>query len=509
MTHIIQQVYLDIGFKGSEVEALALQRRLSLVCQDIIIPVLEKGLDKITPAEGRLCIDFLELDAGVLSLDRFEQSLAESIAHAIERSVGTKAHYVDNMLRQSDNKVTHQTILETHNEVFFYFLKTGNLPWSFRLPENKTLEQVLIKSWKEKQQIAEVQTFKEQFLKVIFSPVAQKRLTLQFSPDFHQILLSGLVPESFHIIVKFLQTLKSENFPTAEQQIFEKILWEVFYAQLALRNSLIEKNIVLGIWHILAELPTQKKTLQELIVRHWPEVKEYLPEKNHLFEIPGDLSESQFPPASAKVEYLTEEKPKTSPDIAPGNGYSAEEIESPTEINDLLKNETTESKEGYYIDNAGLVILHHFLPQLFEALELANENKILKVDRALCLLNYLTTGHKSVAEYDLVLPKVLCNIHVAKPVSCDVVLSERELAEANNLLEAVITHWEALRNTTPDGLRTNFLMRPGKLSIRNDTDWLLQVEPKSWDILLDHLPWGIGMIKLPWMEDLIWVEWRF
>lgn len=508
MTHIIQQVFLDIGFRGSEVEALALQRRLSLVCHDIVFPALEKSLDKISPAEGRLCIDFLELDAGVLSLDRLEQGLAESITRALERSVGTKAHNVDNMLRQSENKVTHQSTLQTHNEVFIHFLKTGILPWSFRLPENKTLEQVLTTSWKEEiHQNAEIQTFKEQFLKVIVSPVAQKRLILQFSPDFHQILLYGLVPESYHIIVKLLQTLKSENYPTTEHQIFERILWKVSYAQLASRNSLVEKYIVLGIWHILTELPTQNKPLQELIARHWPDVKEYLPEKNHLVEIPGDLSESQFPPASTKAEYLTEEKPKASPFIASGNRHSAEETETSTKTNDLLKNET--SKEGIYIDNAGLVILHAFLPQIFEALDLAVGNKILKADRALCLLNYLTTGQKSMAEYDLVLAKLLCNIPVAIPVACLVVLSETELAEANNLLEAVITHWEALRNTTPDGLRTNFLMRPGKLSIRNDTDWLLQVEPKSWDVLLDHLPWGIGMIKLPWMENLLWVEWRF
>ena len=34
-------------------------------------------------------------------------------------------------------------------------------------------------------------------------------------------------------------------------------------------------------------------------------------------------------------------------------------------------------------------------------------------------------------------------------------------------------------------------------------DWLLQVEPMSYDILLDQLPWGISMIQLPWMPQLL------
>jgi hypothetical protein len=65
-----------------------------------------------------------------------------------------------------------------------------------------------------------------------------------------------------------------------------------------------------------------------------------------------------------------------------------------------------------------------------------------------------------------------------------------------------------LRNTSPDGLRGTFLIRSGKLCLRDGGDWSLQVESNSFDILLDQLPWGISMIKLPWMEKMLWVEWR-
>ena len=51
------------------------------------------------------------------------------------------------------------------------------------------------------------------------------------------------------------------------------------------------------------------------------------------------------------------------------------------------------------------------------------------------------------------------------------------------------------------------MLRPGKLTLRGDRDWLLQVESSGCDVLLDQLPWSISTIRLPWMESLLWVEW--
>jgi hypothetical protein len=110
-------------------------------------------------------------------------------------------------------------------------------------------------------------------------------------------------------------------------------------------------------------------------------------------------------------------------------------------------------------------------------------------------------------EYALILPKILCNIPLLAPVETSLGLTDAETEEALALLEAVIGHWDVLRNTSPDGLRGAFLLRPGKVSRRDDGDWLLQVESNSVDILLNQLPWGISMIKLPWMDMMLWVEW--
>jgi hypothetical protein len=187
-------------------------------------------------------------------------------------------------------------------------------------------------------------------------------------------------------------------------------------------------------------------------------------------------------------------------DTSQSTVFNAEKIQS-----DI--NEHVDIKNGIYLDCAGLVLLHPFLPQFFEALGIAADDKLLQPDRALCLLHFLATGQSVAPEYALILPKIFCNVPLEMPVEADVELTDTERVEATVLLDTVIRYWEALRNTSADGLRGTFLVRPGKVSLREDGDWLLQVESKSYDILLDQLCWGIGMIKLPWMQRMLRVEW--
>jgi hypothetical protein len=165
-----------------------------------------------------------------------------------------------------------------------------------------------------------------------------------------------------------------------------------------------------------------------------------------------------------------------------------------------------DAEAGIFINNAGLVLLHPFLGRLFDALGVSAGGRLLQPGRALHLLHYLATGSASAPEYELVLPKLLCNVPLTQPVAPDIVLGEDERAECESLLDAVIGHWSALRGTGADGLRAAFLLRAGKLS-RRDGDWLLQVEPDTADILLNQLPWGFSPVRLEWMDRLMWVEW--
>jgi hypothetical protein len=162
-----------------------------------------------------------------------------------------------------------------------------------------------------------------------------------------------------------------------------------------------------------------------------------------------------------------------------------------------------------YIKNSGLVLIHPYLFSLFEAQGLMKRNKFKNrfcQDKAVQYLCYLAHGETGLPEYDLILPKLMCGLSPAEPVSRFITLDEEERAEAESLLKAMISHWNALGNTSPDGLRTNFLQREGRLQWKS-SEWRLRVTQLTHDILLDKLPWSISIIRLPWMPFFLKTEW--
>jgi hypothetical protein len=202
-------------------------------------------------------------------------------------------------------------------------------------------------------------------------------------------------------------------------------------------------------------------------------------------QIPGDVAAATFGAASAQS-------------LNPSIDYTAAFVPDSTRIAE------------HYLKNAGLVLLHTFLPQFFRKSELLDGQSFKSTwhqQKAIYLLHYLSTGTVEVPEFQLILPKLLCGLPLNMPLDHQIFLSDEERNEAENLLEAVIEHWGVLGSTSPDGLREGFLQRDGRLEKRA-TGWFLKVENQTLDILLDRLPWNLSLIKLPWMEELLKVEWR-
>ncbi len=165
--------------------------------------------------------------------------------------------------------------------------------------------------------------------------------------------------------------------------------------------------------------------------------------------------------------------------------------------------------EEFFTDNSGIVILHPFLQMYFKELELLKENDFINIEsqqRAVLLLHYLATGETDVAEFNLLLAKFLCAIDFEEPVPNFIELTEKEKEESANLIKSITEHWKPLSNTSAEGLQNSFFQREGKL-VQTENGWLLKVEQKTIDILLNKLPWGIGTIKLPWMQHILNVEW--
>lgn len=162
-----------------------------------------------------------------------------------------------------------------------------------------------------------------------------------------------------------------------------------------------------------------------------------------------------------------------------------------------------------FIQNAGLCLVAAYLPLFFTRLGYVSKGAFQNAaaaTRAVMLLQYLVAGPGPVAEYQLQLNKLLCGLEMTAPLEKISGLRKKERQEADDLLESIIQHWAALKNTSLAGFRSSFLQRDGLLTA-GPQGWTLRVERKSHDILLGTIGWSFQLIKHPWMEKHIQVEW--
>ncbi len=176
-----------------------------------------------------------------------------------------------------------------------------------------------------------------------------------------------------------------------------------------------------------------------------------------------------------------------------------------------LSAESRHTNEDVYIENAGLALVLNCLVYLFEELGYLDENRSFKnqdiQERAIHLLQYIATEEVIFLEEAMMLNKLVCGWPQNEPLRTNVDLSPIEIQKSDEFLQDIILQWGALKNTTPSGLRYNFLLRNGKLSEKSNY-WLLQVEKTGYDaLLMDRLPWSISPVKFNWMPKRLDVEW--
>lgn len=169
--------------------------------------------------------------------------------------------------------------------------------------------------------------------------------------------------------------------------------------------------------------------------------------------------------------------------------------------------------DDLYLANAGLVILWPFLRAFFAHLDLLAGDTFKNAaaqQRAVGLLQALVSTENADdtvwPEYQVPLNKLLCGLAVDALFDFGPPLTAAELADALDLLNAVIAQAPILNGMTPDGFRATFLQRAGVLRVQAGV-WLLQVEQATYDIVLDRFPWRWDWVKLPWMDAPLRVAW--
>jgi len=163
-----------------------------------------------------------------------------------------------------------------------------------------------------------------------------------------------------------------------------------------------------------------------------------------------------------------------------------------------------------YVEDAGLVILWPFLERFFVRTGVLGDDRRFLDEaaqlQAVELVEILATADPAPPEFRLPLAKLLCGRPLESDFLLERPLTPEQLAEADRLLTAVIDGVPVLGELSVPSFRAGFLVRSGALGTR-DGAWLLQVERRPHDAVLDRFPWSWGWIKLPWMPEPLRVEW--
>jgi hypothetical protein len=450
--HIIQKQRLEVIANGTD-NALTFQQDVEFLWKHKLGPQLEKLLDNYNTGGNIIQIDQLYIDVNADSLADIEREVIAEIDRQLKHKV----------VIQPDKSVT--SIARREIELLAFYLQRGYLPW-----------------WSPVKSRTEWQKYLTELL--------SKRLLAEFTEaQFWQLVAT--------IVKKDSEVLRDDisSFDKASDSSSIKNDLTIAYKHAVLRS--IQPEIHAN--DIFAAIATH---LAELVLRLPRPVVSAISRS-----VIGNMPLKQAIEKHA-INLATDEgvfkdiKPET-PGVIERMKAGDQEIERKEKLD--AKDETGEPQEDIYIANSGLVIVAPYLTAFLKQMQLVDKDRLIAADKAVALLNYMVYGHDDLAEFECVLSKILCGLEVSSVVK-SYRLSDAEKQEVDDLLTAVIAHWQVLKNTSVQGLRTSFLQREGRLSFA-DNEWRLKVQNEPYDVLLAHIPWNISMIKLSWMQHLLKVDW--
>lgn len=184
-------------------------------------------------------------------------------------------------------------------------------------------------------------------------------------------------------------------------------------------------------------------------------------------------------------------------------------------INDSDLDETKLKEEPSFtaVGNAGLALLTPWFPRLFAMVGLLDDEKkdfkdLASRVRAIFIIQRLVTfEEREYKEKDLVFNRILVGCPFAEPLPRRMELTEEELQTIESMLNGVKGNWPKVQNISIRGFQHNFIERSGRLEQREDK-WILTVEERSYDMLLDSVPWSYNLVRFPWLTKTICVSWR-
>ncbi|MEM7369909.1 MAG: contractile injection system tape measure protein [Bacteroidota bacterium] len=487
--HIIKRQILDLELP-SERGAHQLQRKLSRLYQEEVLPKLEEVLQSLS-LEGRVFqIPELRIDLGTLDLSQLDKEFTRRCVEALSREL--KRRYEQANMAEGDDRFLSST--EHGLQSLIHFLEKGYLSPRAIPVQWEEMETHLSTALKE----GDAQGIKQFRSSVRDNPLA-------FTRAIHHLSEEGIAELRRHSMVHVRQI--RTHLLKKIQDVSPRKVPRVILRALDIHLFLIQKEI------LASPIPV----ILSACLDQWASLRLGTPILKYVRELQSRFSPTAKGESVGVVRTHASFERKGIPKTKQNQGIGGVPIASPLQpllfqpkepgaVQQLL-----EQAVGMQIQLAGIPIVAPYLPAFFTAVGLIKEKEWVSDEakiHGMHLLYFLVTGKQQAEEYHLPLAKVLCAWPLEMPVPQNIQLSPSLIQEAEEVLQAIITHWTALKATTIDGLRETFLQRMGRLvRMEQPSGWLLQVERKSYDILLDRLPWTISSIKLPWMEEILRVEW--
>lgn len=504
--HIIRKQTLNLACKGKQ-DGFVLQKEITDWYYNDLFPELQTIVDELAPDNIYIQLEKINVNVSIKKTAEWKHFLRKQVMEEITVQLRKKINY--------SPEITGNFPALDPEQHFFkllkYYLQYGFLPWWSTIKTKTEFEDEL-NQWLLPQNLQHHQDEIKQFFK---DAQSRQRIIAQFTDQNFDTLIGLMTSASFmqhyRVLQKDAQAMVTLLSPS-EKVAVDVLLKGAIAENIAGDDNNIQFAARLFIDGLLTSYSDRLKSISAKNISS-AELKEIIFPKRktkNIFE--QHISMQQKREDSFEIDTKQKEVNALPVDSAnilmPGKSEIQYTGDKKTETKRTGSLSAEELKEGMLVQNAGLVIVAAFLPAILKKLNWYNESGIAKPDQALYLLHYLATGNDNAAEFELILPKVLCGLPVEYVVKEISMLHEEQKNEANELLASVIEYWTVLGNTSIDGLRESFLKRNGKLSY-NGKEWLLQTEQQPYDMLLQHLPWNISMIQLPWMKQMLKTEWIY
>ena len=554
--HIIKKQILDIQLDRQE-NSFQIQNSLSAqnaqissiideVCTSVSDPNRFIQLEKEFPERLRKC--FYETLFNRVNELLLDSTTFKPLSGRAESLTGDP---------QINFRANSQSLTQTQIDLDLlqYFLKSGTFPWWSEKITFEELEKIFINLLKnsteevvyllrnvlidKKVRSRIIYQFSDKLLLKIAGKCSAKKLKqIQYwikDIKFVLTLVPSISTNDSQLRLIFWDFIFMAYLTTPDSEFSEKKTAEIILSSIAMRQKVSYPSLILSLHKEIKRLSRSKHSFQSKLPK-WIE--------NQQKEIQsyGDVARPERPGSTSSIqqkrnlsttaksdENIQKETHKTSESlenknckkdkdgIEPGLQQSQKPAwkdtkktdDQPADYDIKFSKGIESTCEEIYIDNAGLILVWPYLGHFFQSVGLMYDGAFVdeeSINRAIHLLQFLATGEEQTAEYFLPLNKLLCGLDLENPIGKDVHLSKQEKEECEKLLNTVIKHWSALKNTSVTGFRASFLQRKGVLQW-NEENWLLRVERKTYDLLLERIPWSISIIKLSWMKTALYVEW--